>query len=589
MYRHGTPVRIGIFAGSVLAPLGQPAWAQSANGAAASQADLLPSVPAPSDTVLPRTGIDPAASDLREHLLDAYGDPQPARGAGGPALQFTGQFGASEEYTDNVGLSGGGPGRGSGGDFITALQPGITVVDTSQRLRVNLTYAPIGQIYAENSGYSQLEQIGSGGILVTALPGWLYVDVRGSINQQAVFGGLGSAGSVTLAPDNRETVSSLSISPYVSRTLGTAGTIEFGAGAIYSATDAPSVSGGPGSVSPFLAGAYGSSYLMTKRVFANYTTGENYGRLRNNVGTDDNFYDGSGALAGGKRLLVTDDVSYAATRLITVLGELGYEDLAYPRSAFFATGPVGAGGLKLTPRRGSSLTLEYRYIDGFGSVFAQGSMQVSPRIRIFGGYSAGISTLDQDQQTTLLDGAGAETGAAAAALQAAPLLGGQNDFTSGQTLQRLHRLDVSATFLAPRDTLTASVQRETTDPVGRQIGGIAPIGTSGIFASLTGQHELTPTTSLNAFVQYGSNRTGLNGNGLNGGGLNGGANRGASNDSGETISVSAGVDHSFTDTLIAYARVGGIYVVGGSAFAAAGYQGLGGSQTTVTVGALKRF
>ncbi len=526
-----------------------------------------PALPTPTDSVLPRTGIDTAVSDIREHLLQTYGD-QVKPTYSGPDWHIDAMFGASEEFTSNVGTQAGGS-LNRGSDFITQLQPGISFIDTTQRLQANIAYQPIGQIYARNSDFSQFQQQATGNVLLTALPGWFYVDLRGSISQQSVYGGLGPASTVTLAPDNRETVSSVSVSPYLARSLGGAGTVQLGVGYVYSATDAPNQAG----LNPSFAGygAYGSSYLATKRAFASYTTGENLGRLSNRIGTDDNFYDGGGALAGGRRILVTDDVSYAISRVVTLLGQAGYEDLAYPRSDYFYSGPVGSGGVKLTPNRNSNVTVEYRYVDGFGSAYVQGSAQVTARIRVFGGYSAGISTFEQDTQTMLLDTSNDATGAAATVLQAAPLLGGTNAFSANQNLNRLHRLDATATYLGVVDTVTASVQHETTSPVGRPVG-YAPASTSGTFGSLTDSHELTPVMSLNLFVQYGSNRTGLLREG-----------------SGDTVSVSVGLNRSFSPTLTGYVRAGGTYVVGGSAFAASGYQGLNGNDTTVIVGGVKRF
>ncbi len=569
--RHARPGQA--LAGSLLATvLLSPAMAAPALAQAVSGQDAVaPPLPGAADTLLPRTGIDPEVSDLREHLLRAYGDAEPAPAAAGPTLRMTGQFGASEEFTSNVGAPDSGH-SGGGSDLITLLQPGIDIVDTTQRLQVSLDYRPTGQIYARHGDFSQFEQQADGSIVATALPGWLYVDLRGSVSQEAVYGGLGPASTVTLSPGNRQTVSSMSASPYLSRTLGGNGTVQAGASYAYSATDAPGLAGD--NVLGGL-GAYGSSYLATKRVFASYTTGENLGRLRNKVGTDDSFYDGSGALADSRRLLFTDDASYAVTRLVSLLGEAAYEDLAYPRSGFGYSGPVGSGGVQLTPSRGSSLTVEYRYLDGFGSAFVQGSVQVAPTIRVFGGYSAGISTFQQDVQNTLLDSAADGTGAAASALQAAPLLQSDNAFGANQNLNRIHRLDVSASWLARRDTVTLSVQQETTDPVGRQVGPFTPVSTSGMFCSLTVVHELSPVLSLTGFVQYDRNRTGLV--------------QGSAGDTGQTIAVSVGLDRTFTNTLTGYVRVGGTYVVGGSAFAAAGYQGLNGNDTTVLVGAVKRF
>ena len=544
---------------------------------AAAQAQEVPETPTPTDTVLPRTGTDPGVSDLREHLLDSFGDAPPApHGVSPPGLQVSGQLGLAEEYTDNAGAVAGAGARNAGSDFITLIQPRLDIVDSSQRVQASIDYAPTGQVYAENSSFSQVQQQGNGDVLVTALPGWLYLDARGQVSQQAVFGGAGPGTTVTLSPNERETVSSFSVSPYVTRAFGGTGTLQAGLAYSYTATDAPNLLGGRDAVlqDPLLqdGGAFGSSNLSTDRAYANFTTGEDLARLRDKVGFDSSFYSGSGALAGGRRVLGTDDVSYALSRLVTLLGEAGFEDLDYPRSAYKYVGAIGSGGAELTFARGSTLTVEYRYTDGFGSFYAQGSVQASSRIRVFGGYSEGISTFDQDQQNTLLSGNTDATGAAASGLLAAPLLTSSNFFGANQNLSRLARLNLTATYLGDYDTVTLSVQRETTTPVGRQVGELAQISTSGVFGNISERHQLTDTLDLTGFVQYGSNRAGL-----------------VANSSGDEISVSVGIEKSFPRQLSAYLRFGGNYYVGGSAAAAAGLRGQSGDQSSVVIGAVKRF
>ncbi len=549
-------------------------------GPALAQADLsepggAPALPGPADTVLPRTGVDATVSDLREHLLNAYGDTTstPAGGPPPPDLQITGQVGLSEEYTDNAGAVSG-FGHNVGGDFISSLSPVINVIDTSQRLQLNITYRPIGQLYARNTNYSQIQEQFSGDAAATILPGFLYVDARAAVSQQSVYGGLGPVTTVTLAPNDRETTSSFSVSPYVSRTLGGAGTVQAGLGYTYSATDVPGQSEAgfpPGSVNP-----YGSSSLGTERGFASFTTGEDLGRLQNKVGTDDSFYSGSGALDGARRILLTDDISYAVTREITLLGEAGWENLDYPRGGYRYRGAVGSGGVELTPRPGSSVTIEYRYVDGFGSAYLQGSLQVTPRIRVFGGYSEGISTFQQNVQNTLLDGTNDVTGAAASGLLASPLLQSSNFFGANQNLNRLDRLDANASYIGNWDTVTLSLQRETTRPIGQTPGqtaqGQAVTSTSGIFGSVSERHDLTPTLSLSVFLQYGSNRTGL-----------------ADAGSGETLSVAASLEKTFSERLSGFLRFGGSYLVGGSEVAAIGIEGVKPDQNTFAVGVVRRF
>jgi len=561
-----------------------PAFAQEADPTASgadSSGGGPPGLPAPTDTLLPRTGVDTTDSDLRNHLLSAFGgEPAASGGGGGGAaaqqqlgLHLFKQIGVSETYTDNAGYVVG-VARDAGDDFITEIQPALHLIDNTQRVMIDLNYAPTGMIYARNSGFSQFEEDFKGDILVTAVPDWLYVDVRGSVSQQSIFGGLGPTTTVQLSPDERQTVSSVSISPYITHTFGTAGTLAAGVGYSYSATDAPNslnngtaiIDGGYG------LGDYGSSYLNTERAFASYTTGEDLGRFRNRIGTDDSLYQGSGALVNAHRYLVTDDASYAVTRLVSVLGEIGYEDLSYPAADFAYRGPIGSGGVELTPGHNSYLLVEYRYLDGFGAAFVQGSMQVTPRIRVFGGYSEGISTYQQDVQTSLLADDTQLTGVQATALSASPLLQTSNFYGGNQNLSRIRRLDVSATYIGGRDTATLSFDDERSTPIGRQVGDLVPISTSGWFVSASDRHEITPTLSASVYVQYGVNRSGL-----------------AFEGSGDTLSFSASLDKIFTPTLSGYLRVGGTYVVGGNPYAAAGYEGLSGEETSVTVGAVKKF
>jgi len=550
-------------------------------GPALAQADLSdqgsapPTLPGPADTVLPRTGVDPTLSDLREHLLNAYGDTTPAPGNGPPppSLQINGQVGLSQAYTDNAGEMSG-LGRAAGDDFITSLSPVINVIDTSQRLQINMTYRPVGQLYARNFNFSQIQEQFSGSMQATALPGWLYVDARASVSEQSVYGGLGPTTTVTLAPNDRETTSSFSVSPYVSRSFGGLGTLVAGAGYTYSDTEAPGQS---------LAGlpqnsldSYGSSFLGTERGFASFTTGEDLGRLEDKLGTDDSFYNGSGALAGARRILLTDDISYAATRSVSLLGEAGWEFLDYPQGGYRYTGPIGSGGVQLKARPGSSVTVEYRYVDGFGAAFVQGSVAVTPRIRVFGGYSEGISTFQQDVQNTLLEGTNDQTGAEAASLQASPLLSSSNFFGANQNLNRLERLDANASYIGTWDTVTLSLQRETTRPVGRTPGETAPgqteFSTSGIFGSVTERHDLTPTLSVSLFLQYGSNDTGLTYQG-----------------SGQTLSASVSIDKALSERLRGFMRFGGSYLLGGSEVAAVGTQTVKPDENTFTLGIIRTF
>jgi uncharacterized protein (PEP-CTERM system associated) len=571
-------VGLGLY-GLVTPAAAQPATTGSApaDESGPGGAAMAPLPPAPVDSVLPRSGVDAGTAELRDRFGDNFADNN--YGAGRQAstaglLPESGwlilpQIGVAEAWTDNAGL-GLGHGLGNvGSDFITEITPQVTVERQAERYSVNLTYSPIGLIYAKNSDYSQVEEFASGDILGVAVPDWLYVDLRGSVSQQSVYGSIGNFTTVAVAPNDRETNTSVSISPYLSHAFGTAGTAEIGVSYTYSDTDAPGLNNSAfdraffGGYNP-----YGSSYLGTERAFASFTTGEDLGRFRDRIGVDASFYDGSQELRNAKRILVTDDASYAINRRFALIGQIGYEDLEYPVADFTYDGPIGAAGFNWTPRRDSFLTVEYRYIDGFGSPFVQASFQVAPRVRVFGGYSEGITTFQQDQQNQLLAGSPDLYDVPDTAAVAVPLLTFSSAFGGNQQVNKLRRLDASAVWSDARDTVTLSGQYEHTSPVGRSLYGTA--SSEGVFISLAASRSLSPQWSVDGFVQYGSNRVALPGA-----------------ETADTITVSAAVTRIFSPSLSAYLRFTGTYTLSGDNFGV--YYGNYGNQNTVTIGALKRF
>ncbi len=544
---------------------------------------IAPPVPPPMDSVLPRTGLDAGVVDLRDQAYGGYGGSnspaygqRPAQPAGilpNSGWAILPQIGVSESWTDNAGLGigGGGGSLGNvGSDFITEITPSITIERETQRYTVNLTYSPIALIYADNSDFSQVEEFASGDILGVAVPDWFYVDLRGSVSQQSVFGSIGPYVS-SVAPGDRETNTVVSISPYMSHQFGTHGTVEAGVSYTYSNTDAPrDLPFGtlPSQFNGF--NPYGPGYLGTSRVFASYTTGEDLGRLRDKVGVDASFYEGSEELRNAKRILVTDDVSYAINRRFALLGEIGYEDLQYPVADFSYEGIIGAGGFRYSPRKDSEITVEYRYLDGFGSAYVEASMQLTPRIRVFGGYSEGITTFQQDQQNQLVAGSEDAYGVPDTAAVAVPLLTYSSAFGGNQQVERLRRLDATAVWTDNRDVVTLSGQYEHTTPVGRSLFG--QYSSDGVFISLGASRVLSPQWTIDGFVQYGSNRIAFPG--------------AVTTDS---ITVSAGVTRIFSPSLSAYLRFTGTYTLNNDNRGAGFYYGNYGNQNTITIGALKRF
>jgi uncharacterized protein (PEP-CTERM system associated) len=576
-----------------------------------------PQLQGPTATLLPPLGADPGDQSLRTNLLNAFGQtpPPPAGQAAGPAWQISPSLTVSEQYTDDANVAAGaytGPHQGQQTDFITLIQPTLAVSENGERLRVNLNYSPTAEIYAINSDYTQLQERAYGSAQAVLLNDLLYFDLRGNVNQQPVFGGLPTANSVALGPDQRETVSSVSASPYVARSFGGIGTLNAGVGYIYTATDAPDYLNQT-IPNPLLPYNYGSSWLATKRIFANFTSGEDYGRFQDSLSSDNNFYDGTGALRNGQRVLLTNDLSYAVNRFVAALGEIGYENLSYPNSGFSYVGGVWAAGVRLTPNAQSTITAEWRYVDGVGAPYIYGSWQVTPRIRAYGGYSEGISNFDQDQQNTLLSGQATSSGAAAAALVAAPLLNAGGYAGGNQSLSRTRRLSASAAFIADRDTVSLSFNWQRSSILGTPLGlpaselqalgidpailpyllkyGVSPFlppATQAIlnqiiqFAQITGEisdnvtggiswvHQLQPNLTVDTYLGYTESLQ---------------AQTVTTRTS--AIQFNAGVTKTFNDKLSARLAYTGSYVVGNNY--SDGYGGYNLNNDTVTISVTKRF
>jgi uncharacterized protein (PEP-CTERM system associated) len=552
-----------------------------------------PTVPPISGALLPVTGADPNQSDLRDHLLDAFGqNPTPVTGAAAnaPGWQITPSIKVTEALTDNPDQFGGfnyGLTHRSD-DAITEIQPQALITGNTERVQVNLNYAPIGYVYAVHPSESDYRQVFNGNALATALPDLAYLDLRGSVSQNPVFGGEGLVSSDLLPPSQRETQSNLSATPYLTHAFGATGTLQTGLGYIYSATEAPNFLNTQNGAIPALLGYnYGSQWLATKRVFASFTTGEDFVRFQNQIDTDDNFYDGSGALRGAHRVLVTDDLSYGINRFIAALGEIGYENLDYPRSAYSFVGGVWAAGARVTPNGDSSFTFEYRHIDGITAPYAYGYYQITPALRVFGAYSQGISTFEQDQQNELLSGTNDATGALASAVFAAPLINSAQLFGSNQALSRTERATATLSYIANRDIVTVAFNHQRSSRITNLLGlpeselsslgiSLAELAAFGLLETNTNittlttiswHHDLRPDLSSDVLLGYNRNNVALTSNGAY-----------------SSLQYSVALNKIFTDTLTGSVEYIGRHGISG----AEDYSGLQNSDT-VEVSLRKSF
>ena len=99
-------------------------------------------------------GFGPYSNGAYGGRLRCQTDPGGRHFPQAPAGAVLPQIGVAEEWTDNAGLSAGGGSLGNvGSDFITEITPSVTVQREAERYSVNLTYSPVGLIYANNSDF----------------------------------------------------------------------------------------------------------------------------------------------------------------------------------------------------------------------------------------------------------------------------------------------------------------------------------------------------------------------------------------------------------------------------------------------------
>ena len=122
------------------------------------------------------------------------------------------QMNLVETYSDNVRLGQGGSGTG---DFITQINPGITVNGVGNRFNANVNYMTNSLIYAQNSNFTRIRhQLNAVGTAELAKD-LFFVDGRASISQQNVsLLGPQAIDNVNIT-GNRANVSVYSISPYL--------------------------------------------------------------------------------------------------------------------------------------------------------------------------------------------------------------------------------------------------------------------------------------------------------------------------------------------------------------------------------------
>ena len=464
-----------------------------------------PSVPAPIAApggLLPATGANLRAGDLRGVL--GAGATQPLQ----PATRswtISPSLGLGEEFTDNVQ---GHQGRGRGADLITLFQPGLNLSVDTTRLQGTLSYHPEVDLYARNSGDTQVNQDFGGQALATLLPGTLFLDLRGdgAVTSNGFGGPVGATangyGGATQSVD-------LSASPYALHRFGSWGTGEVGANVSRTTLGAPE--GSPEPVAGFEVSPFDQSTNQNVTSYSGhvaFATGEAFNRYNGTVLGYATKYDGTGVLANAVRDTATLDNDYAITRFVTALTRVGYEHIRYNGSnPQRIDDEIWNAGLRLTLGPTSTISASYGHHDGLDAATVDLALSPTARTRFFLRYSEGLTTQAEQLQGALANSDFDQLGNPVDHSSGAPLLNDAGFFGAQDNLYRSRSLTATAQLVKSRDTFSASIDAEdntlvssSTQP-GELLNGLG--SNKGLYGSLTWSHALSPLLSLQALGQYG--------------------------------------------------------------------------------------
>ena len=539
--------------------------------------------------LLSNLGTSYRVNELRPQL-ERFFQTAAATPPNAPAFLIQPAVGVDVGVTDNA-LRVNSPRRA---DFLTTILPSLVVSGDTARLKVNFAYNPQISIYASNSSQTRVDQFFSGQALGIVVPDAVFLDLRGSASSASLTGN-GLQGNNTVSNYNRQNqvmTTTVSATPYAEHRFGGLGTARLGYSFSRSLQDANQRQAVPNTLAvlnAFGTPAYGfTGNLTTQRERLTFASGENLGRFNDFTTLQAVQYNGGGSYRGAFRNEISNELGYALSRRITLLGGIGYQDIRYGGSPQVRIRePSYNFGARYSPNPDSNLTVLYGRHDGIGSISFDGQYAPTARTRLIGRYSTGITSDLEETQSVLDASTVGSSGLVTDTATGAPV-GSGSLFGIQNGVFKVRRLSLNALLLQDRDTfsigLTYEDRTNLTNTPSAFTNTIVPAGQSStsIFSTATWQHDLAPNLNSTLGVQYGITNNTQQFLGANGG-------------SQSTFSVTAALTRQLTETLSGSLRYTFVSQTGGrgtnAGFSNASAFGNTGSYTenAVFVGLRKSF
>ena len=244
-----------------------------------------------------------------------------------------------ETYSDNAGFSSSG---GDNGDFITEINPGISVSGTGARLKLNASYTMQNIFYANGTNDNRISNQLNASANAELLKEHFFLDGSASVSQQNISPFGAQATNNINFNSNRTDVISYSISPYFRQRFGSFASAE----ARYSHSSTS-------------AGADGFSDSQSDSANISLNSGSMFGNLGWGLNLSHQHYNNNN-LKPVDTDTFTGNISYALTPRFRLNGTGGYEQNNYVSvTGKNPLGPFWTVGFSWNPSQRTSISANY--------------------------------------------------------------------------------------------------------------------------------------------------------------------------------------------------------------------------------------